>query len=41
MKRTIMAAALVGVAAASLAAGGRGLVTGSYVEARTAGTFSY
>jgi hypothetical protein len=40
MKRTIIAAALVGVAAASLAAGGRGLVTGSYVEARTAEVFT-
>ena len=40
MKRTILAAALIGVAVSPLAAGGKGAVTGSYVEARTAEVFT-
>ena len=40
MKRMILAAALLGLAAAPLAAGGKGTVTGSYVEARTAEVFT-
>src|SRR6476619_4881545 len=40
MKRMILAAALLGLAVAPLAAGGKGSVTGSYVEARTAEVFT-
>src|SRR5258705_2489587 len=40
MKRTILAAALIGIAVSPLAAGGKGAVTGSYVEARTAEVFT-
>jgi hypothetical protein len=40
MKRTILAAALIGLAVSPLAAGGKGAVTGSYVEARTAEVFT-
>src|SRR5476651_414102 len=40
MKRAIIAAALIGVAASPLHAGGRHTVTGSYVEARTAEVFT-
>lgn len=40
MKRTILAAALIGLAVSPLAAGGKGTVTGSYVEARTAEVFT-
>ena len=40
MKRMILAAALLGLAVAPLAAGGKGTVTGSYVEARTAEVFT-
>jgi hypothetical protein len=40
MKRAIIAAALVGVAVSSLLAGGKGTVTGEYVEARTAEVFT-
>ena len=40
MKRVIIAAALVGVAASPLLAGGRDTVTGAYVEARTAEVFT-
>ncbi len=40
MRRGIIIAALVGLAAAPLTAGGRGSVTGSYVEARTAEVFT-
>src|SRR5256885_15900340 len=40
MKRMILAAALLGVAVSPLAAGGKGAVTGSYVEARTAEVFT-
>jgi hypothetical protein len=40
MKRIILAAALLGLAVAPLAAGGKGTVTGSYVEARTAEVFT-
>src|SRR6266545_941503 len=40
MKRIILAAALIGVAVAPLAAGGKGSLTGSYVEARTAEVFT-
>src|SRR4051794_41419372 len=36
MKHVIAAAALVGLVVAPLSAGGRGTVSGSYVEARTA-----
>src|SRR5215467_7250340 len=40
MKRTIIAAALIGLATSPLMAGGKGSVTGSYVEARTAEVFT-
>jgi hypothetical protein len=40
MKRAIIAAALIALAAAPMAAGGKGTVTGSYVEARTAEVFT-
>jgi hypothetical protein len=40
MKRAIIAAALVGVAVSPLLAGGKGSVTGEYVEARTAEVFT-
>src|SRR5947209_19764950 len=40
MKRAIVAAALVGLAASSLVAGGKGSVSGAYVEARTARVFT-
>jgi hypothetical protein len=40
MKRAIIAAALVGVAASPMLAGGKGSVTGEYVEARTAEVFT-
>ena len=40
MKRAIIAAALIGVAAAPLLAGGRTTITGAYVEARTAEVFT-
>jgi len=40
MKRTMLVAALVGLAASPLLAGGKGMVTGEYVEARTAEVFT-
>lgn len=40
MKQAIIAAALVGVAASPLLAGGKHTVTGAYVEARTAEVFT-
>src|SRR6266576_1517979 len=40
MRRTILALALIGLAAAPLAAGGKGTVNGAYVEARTAEVFT-
>jgi len=40
MKRAIVAAALIGLAASPLVAGGKGAVTGAYVEARTAEVFT-
>src|SRR6185436_14046233 len=40
MKRIILAAALLSLAIAPLAAGGKGSVTGTYVEARTAEVFT-
>jgi hypothetical protein len=40
MKRTILATALMALAVSPLAAGGKGAVTGSYVEARTAEVFT-
>jgi hypothetical protein len=40
MKRAIIAAALIGVAASPLLAGGRNTVSGAYVEARTAEVFT-
>ena len=40
MKRAIIAAALIGVAASPLLAGGRSTVSGAYVEARTAEVFT-
>jgi len=40
MKRVIIAAAFVALAATSLVAGGKGTVTGAYVEARTAEVFT-
>jgi hypothetical protein len=40
MKRTIVATALIALAGSPLAAGGKGTVTGSYVEARTAEVFT-
>src|SRR5438876_2914745 len=39
MRRTILVA-LIGLAASPLAAGGKGTVTGEYVEARTAEVFT-
>src|SRR5260221_14375512 len=40
MKQAIIAAALIGVAASPLLAGGRHTVSGAYVEARTAEVFT-
>src|ERR1700704_2949814 len=40
MKRAIIAAELVGVAVSPLLAGGKGSLTGEYVEARTAEVFT-
>src|SRR3984893_17871134 len=40
MKRAIIVAALIGVAASPLLAGGRNTVSGAYVEARTAEVFT-
>ena len=40
MKRAIVATALFGLAVAPLLAGGRGTLTGAYVEARTAEVFT-
>src|SRR5216110_2449360 len=40
MRRTILALALIGLAAAPLAAGGKHTVSGAYVEARTAEVFT-
>src|SRR3954464_2796177 len=40
MKRMIAAVALIGLAGSPLAAGGRGTITGAYVEARTAEVFT-
>jgi hypothetical protein len=40
MKRVIIAAAVVALSAASIVAGGKGTVTGAYVEARTAEVFT-
>ena len=40
MKRAIVSAALIGLAASPIAAGGKGTVTGAYVEARTAEVFT-
>src|SRR5216117_3908119 len=40
MKRAIVAAALVGLVASPLVAGGKGSVSGAYVEARTAEVFT-
>ena len=40
MKRAIIAAALIGVAASPILAGGRNTVSGAYVEARTAEVFT-
>jgi hypothetical protein len=40
MKRAIVAAALIGLAASPIAAGAKGTVTGAYVEARTAEVFT-
>jgi hypothetical protein len=40
MRRTILAAALIGLAASPLLAGGKGTVSGVYVEARTAEVFT-
>ena len=40
MKRAIVAAALIGLAASPIAAGGKVTVTGAYVEARTAEVFT-
>ena len=40
MKRLILATTLIGLAVAPLVAGGKGSVTGSYVEARTAEVFT-
>ena len=40
MKRAILASALIGLAISRLAAGGKGTVTGAYVEARTAEVFT-
>jgi hypothetical protein len=40
MKRAIVAATLIGLAASPLIAGGKGTLTGEYVEARTAEVFT-
>jgi len=40
MKRVIIAAALIGLATSPLLAGGRNMVSGAYVEARTAEVFT-
>src|ERR1043165_5134314 len=40
MKRLLAVAALVGLAAPPLVAGGKGTLTGAYVEARTAEVFT-
>ena len=40
MKRAMFVAAMVGLAAAPLLAGGRGSLSGEYVEARTAEVFT-
>ncbi len=40
MNRAIVAAALIGLAASPLVAGGKGTVSGAYVEARTAEVFT-
>src|SRR5947207_7683131 len=40
MKRAVVALALVGLAASQLMAGGKGTVSGVYVEARTAEVFT-
>jgi hypothetical protein len=40
MKRTLISAILIGLAAAPLLAGGKGTLTGEYVEARTAEVFT-
>src|SRR6266511_5387673 len=40
MRRTILALALIGLAAVPLLAGGGGTVNGAYVEARTAEVFT-
>ena len=40
MKRAIVATALIGLAASPLVAGGKGTITGAYVEARTAEVFT-
>jgi hypothetical protein len=40
MKRAIVAAALIGLAASPIIAGGKSTVTGAYVEARTAEVFT-
>jgi hypothetical protein len=40
MKRSVIVVALVGLAASPLLAGGKGSVTGEYVEARTAEVFT-
>src|SRR5260221_9100612 len=40
MKRAIIAAALIGLAASPLLAGGKNTVSGAYVEARTAEVFT-
>jgi hypothetical protein len=40
MKRAVVVAALVGLAASPLMAGGKGAVSGTYVEARTAEVFT-
>src|SRR5437763_13719602 len=40
MKRAIVAAALIALAASPLVAGGKGTINGAYVEARTAEVFT-
>ena len=40
MKRAVVAAALIALAATPLLAGGKGTVSGTYVEARTAEVFT-
>jgi hypothetical protein len=40
MKRALVVAALIGLAAAPLVAGGKGTISGAYVEARTAEVFT-